>query len=423
MSLEQEKRERLARFEKQKIVPVTRTRFLEEWRSDPNAVIQRANETDLTLDGYASVRSPASPESNGNAIDYLLFNEGIRMIDTINAPSSLLDDLPPLYREDNAKGLSNDPLARLMAAYLDSRYLDSFIKGTRAADLSNLVVDSYWRPTAQERPIRSPQRRPGFNFLEVCAFTRGIRGDKYKVNRLTNLTSETNMAAQAEATLGELAELGRSEHETTLVEYRKGIEWTDNFANDPTARAADLTNAVEEIGIQHRIANLGLMGKTVKDNVPSNNTYAAGTVAGNAHVAGKIEYPQYIHFVKLFGDAYMPNVALGTRDAITNLELMPMGTGDVTFGNWQLIPNSNINSLNDQQSMLNYGWISNSATGFIDTELFMLQRETSLIFVTQLGMDQNEIERDAGQRKTRRWLGTSSAFAVYDPEGMRRMTY
>ena len=408
--------------DKRLIEPGTRQALAEEWRSDPQAVIDKAEEADLTLEGYANARAPACPESPGSAMEFLLYNQGIRMTDTLDVPSTLGSDLPNV----DPIGVPAEPAARALMGYWDEVYRGALITGYRAtASASALTAGGAWRPYYDEAPVRSPQIAPGFNFLEVVAYTRGIREDKFRVRRWTNATNEQKMQNVAEGTEPKLFEMTRASDDVTLQNYRAAVEWTDDFINDPQTRAADITNAIEEIGIGHRAMLLEDLGKLVHDSRPSGNEYTAtGTIAGQTHTAGELSYPFWVTYLKLFGNAYIPNVTLGSPVSITNLELMSMQRGNaITYGSWSMVPNTNIRNLNGDLTEMNYGYISGSNTGFSDTELFTFQREVCLVFVMQMGMNQDELERVAGPRKTRRWLGAKSAFAASDPSSIRSISY
>ena len=149
------------KFDEIKVIPTDRAAFLEEWRNDPKAVLQKAEENDLSLGGYGDVRAPASQGSPGGTMEWLLYNEGIRMVDHLGIPSSKMANLPKIYAE---KGEVTDPLAKAMVAYWDQCYIRTLMTGKRAVDLSNLTVAGGWRPRFDEGPIRSPQISPGFDF-------------------------------------------------------------------------------------------------------------------------------------------------------------------------------------------------------------------------------------------------------------------
>ena len=230
----------------------------------------------------------------------------------------------------------------------------------------------------------------------------------------------------AEGTEPKLFEITRADTEIAMRNYRAGIEATDEFLNDSQTRASDITNAIEEIAIGHRIALLLQVAKLLKDSVPANNTYASANVHGITHVTGQMDYPNWTVFMKEFGNAYIPNVTIGNKTAITSLELMSMTAGDqnITFGSWTMVPNTNIRSLNGDITSMDYGWIDDdTATGLTATELITFARPTTAVYVQQRGMDQDEMERVPGPRKTRRWLGTKSTFGIRDANGLRRITF
>lgn len=407
------------------VMPTTRDAFLAEWREDPQAILDQSREFEMTLDSYSRARAPATAESPGSTLEWLLFNEGIRMVDTFDLESSLMQDLPDI---DPQKG-EPDPLARAMIGYWDECYNKTLMTGERNAQaISTLTTGGPWRPRYDESPIRVPQIAPGFNFLDVVAYTRRIREDKYRIPEWKNAKSEQIMQEVAEGTEPKLFEITRADREVSMRNYRAGIEATDSFLNDNQTRARDITNAIEEIAIGHRIALLTGLAKLIHDSTPSGNVYTVGNtaVAGVTPDGGRLGYPFWTKFLKDFGNAYIPNVTLGNKDAITNLELMSMTAGDqnITYGSWTMVPNTNIRNLNGNMTEMSYGWIDDdTTTGFGNTELFTFQRETTVAYIQRMGMDQDEMERVPGPRKTRRWLGTQSAFALIDPNGLRSINF
>ena len=409
------------------VEPISRDDFLAEWREDPEKVIAAASKADLSFEGYANVRSPATEESAGSAVEYLMYNEGVRYQDDINGPTTRLDDLPNLDPPDG----NPEPLARMVNGFLDECYFHTLLTGERAiADLSNLTVQAGWRPYVDSPKYRLPQIAPGFNFMSLVGFSQGIRDDRYRLRQWKNATGEQVMQAVAESVEPKLFELTRATQDITFTNWRAGIEWTDDFATATESRLSDITNAVQEIALGHRIGELQRACKTITDGVTHTAYNATGTggktVAGVASEANLLKYPQWTDFVKTFGNAYRPDTAIGNATAITTLELMSMSGADqnITFGTWALIPNSNINSLNGQMSRLDYGWVEgDSATGFNDTSLFVFQRATTLAYIFRLGMNQDAMERSEGQRKTRRYLGAQSGFGLMDPTGLRRINF
>ena len=163
--------------QREMVQPVSRNEFLAEWRSDPNAIFDRADEAQLNLDTFGNVRAPASPESPGSTWEWLLFNEGARMVDTFHAPSTRMGHLPDI---DPPRG-DPEPMARAMNAYWDERYNITLYTGERAASLSTLTVGGPWRGRYDERPIRAPQIAPGFNFMELVGLARTISEDRYRI--------------------------------------------------------------------------------------------------------------------------------------------------------------------------------------------------------------------------------------------------
>ena len=94
----------------------TRDELLQDWRKDPNIVVEQSEEANLPLDAFANLRAPATPDSPGSTVEWLLYNEGIRMVDTFYQPSSRMQGLPDI---DPMKGREPEPLARMMNAYWD----------------------------------------------------------------------------------------------------------------------------------------------------------------------------------------------------------------------------------------------------------------------------------------------------------------
>ena len=418
--------QRREKFEETKVIPVSRSVFLEEWRSDPTAIIEKAKENDLSLGGYANVRAPASEKSPGGTMEWLLYNEGIRMVDFLGTPSSKMIYLPKIYTE---KGESLDPLGQAMVAYWDQCYLRSLMTGFRTATLSGLTSQGGWRPLYDEAPIRSPQISAGFNFTRIVGLTRGIREDEYRVRRWANASTEQKMQKIVEGTEPEVFELTRKTKKVQLDNYRAGIEWTDEFINDPQTRAADITNAIEEIAIGHRLELLGDLGKLIVDTRTENGAsyqydVSNSTFGGYTHTANRLEYPYWTAFKDSFGDAYTPNVTIGNANAITSLKLMSITDGNnLSYGSFAMIEGSGLVDLNEDGVGMMFGRITNSGTGLTNTALYSFPSATTLAFIMNLGMTQDEIERVPGPRKTRRWLGAKSAFAILDPLGIREIEF
>lgn len=416
--------DRREELEKERVEPISRLEFLEEYRGDPKGVFDAAKEAGLSIEAYAEVRAPASAESPGSTLEWLLYQEGIRTNEHKGIPSTRTENLPDLYPDESGH---MEPMARVIRGYLDEVYLDTFITGERApASLTTLTPDGGWRPTYYEEPIASPEIMAGFNFLDVCAFSRGITSDKYAVRRLNVTSEERKLRATAEGAEPKLAELTRSKTDTKLVNYRGGFSWTDDFISDRDTRLADLTNAVFMIAEDHRIENLVRLGKVVHDAVPSGNTYtvASNTFGGYTHTANRLEYPYWNAFLKTFGNAYRPNIALGTGPAITALELMSMtADGNLTYGSYQQIRGTTVRSLNADGEDMSHGYISETGTDFTNTELFVFPRSKGIVFIFAFNREQDETERFPGAQKTARWFGAKSAFAAYDPASIRNIDF
>ena len=200
--------------------------------------------------------------------------------------------------------------------------------------------------------------------------------------------------------------------------------------NDPDIRASDITNAVEEIAIGHRIVLLQRACKLIVDKTPSANNYASGvntkaTIVGVHHTQGRVSYPHWTDFLTEFGTAYRGDCAIGNPTSITALKLMSITDGtNITFSSWSMMPNSNVVDFNGDMMSMGYGWVSDdTATGFTANKLWVFQKATTLGYVQRMGMDQDEIERVAGPRKVRRWLGTESLFCTIYTAGMRSFDF
>ena len=403
------------------IIPSTRDVLLQEWDSDPNAVLQKAKECELPLDSYLNARAGPSAESPGSTCEWLLYNQGVRMNDTFDIPSTQMKYLPK-FGETGTR-------ARLMMAYWDERYNDSLLCGTRAVNTLGLIErNTVWREIYEEMPFRMPQIAPAFDFRMILGFARRIRETDYRLNKLTNAKGEQVMQVLAEGTEPRLFEMARTKQLFEMTEYRAGIEATDSFLNDPGVRASDITNAVEEIGIGHRIVLLRTACKLITDKTPSANVTtraSQGAIAGVTAAAGEIKYPQWVEFMTKFGTAYRGDCVIGNPQAITNFKLMSMTDGDnLTLSSWASIPGTNTVDFNGDMMDIGYGWVdADSATGFSNNNLWVFQRATTIGYVQRMGMDQDELERDAGPRITRRWLGTESLFCEIDTNGMRRYDF
>ena len=403
------------------ILPTTRDNVLEEWRSDPSAIIDQAREAETPLDAFLTARAGPTQESPGSSSEWLLYNSGIRMVDTFQLPSTPLAGLP------NIEERATEPVAHLMNAYWDERYNEALMSGHRAANsLAPIESNTVWRPIREESPFRQPQIAPAFDFRNILAFARRIPEDQFRLNKLTNAEGEQMMQVLAEGTEPRLFELARSKELFEMSNYRAGIEATDSFLNDPQVRASDITNAVEEIAIGHRIILLRDAAKLITDRTPSgNNTDSMGTIAGVPHAAGKVSYAHWTDFMTKFGTAYRGDCALGNPTSITALKLMSITDGqNLSLGSWSMLPNSNVEDFNGDMMRLGYGWIDDdTATGFTPNKLWVFQKATTLGYVQRMGMDQDEIERVPGPRKVRRWLGTESLFCIIDDNGMRSFSF
>lgn len=407
------------------VMPTGRIDLLSEWKSDPQAIMDQARESDMPTDGYCNARAAPTPESPGSAVDFLLYNSGVRMVDTFNVPSSKMDDLPDIIPEQGAKV---EPLAQMMNAYWDEAYNRTLMTGKKAAtSLAPIETNTIWRPIREEMPFRQPQIAPNFNFMKILAFSRRIREDQYRLNKWANKSKEQMMQELAEGTEPRLFELERDKKQFEMIDYRAGIEATDSFLNDPQVRASDITNAVEEIAIGHRIILLRKACKTIVDACPTGNVFNAKTTLvenpylGITYAKGRMDWPRYSYFKKLSGSAYNYDCAIGNEKSITSLENMTVTDGtNITFASWTMMPNSRVENFNEDEISLGYGWVDKDAeTGFADDKLWFFQKMTTLGFVQRMGMDQDELERVPGPRKVRRWLGTSSLFCEIDPTGIR----
>lgn len=407
------------------VMPTGRVDLLSEWKSDPQAVLDRARESDMPTDSYCNARAAPTPASPGSAVDFLLYNSGVRMVDTFNVPASKMDDLPDIIPEQGAKV---EPLAQMMNAYWDEAYNRALITGRKSAtSLAPIESNTIWRPIRDERPFRQPNIAPTFSFMKLLAFSRRIREDQYRLNKWKNQSKEQMMQELAEGTEPRLFEIIRDTQQFEMTDYRAGIEATDSFLNDPQVRASDITEAVEQIAIGHRIVLLRKACKTIVDACPSSHVFNAKTGVDNPYLGitynkGRMDWPRYSYFRKLAGSAYVYDCAIGNEKSITSLENMTVTDGtNITFASWTMMPNSRVENFNEDEVSLGYGWVDNNAeTGFNDDELIFFQKMTTLGYVQRMGMDQDELERVPGPRKVRRWLGTSSLFCNIDPTGIRR---
>ena len=405
------------------VIPTTRDAVLEEWRSDPQAIIDQAAEAVLPLDAFLTARAGPSEESPGSTSEWLLYNSGVRMVDNFYVPSTQMSVLP------NIEERATEPIAHLMNAYWDERYNETLMTGVRAANsLATIQTNTVWRPIREEMPFRQPQIAPAFDFMNILGFARRIPEDQFRLNRMTNDSGEQMMQVLAEGTEPRLFELARSSDLWEMTEYRAGIEATDGFLNDPQVRAMDITNAVEEIAIGHRIILLRAAVKLITEtSLTGNKAYVSkGTeIGGVKHTMGKVSYPHFTDFITRFGTAYKPDCVIGNEKSITAFKLMSISDGqNLTLGSWAMMPNSNVMDFNGDMMSWGYGWIDDNstnktATGLTDEfKLWAFQKATTIGYVQRMGMDQDEIERVPGPRKVRRWLGTESLFCRIDPNGV-----
>ena len=404
------------------VEPMTRDEFIEIWEHDPSEIFDRASGAELSLDAYARVCAPPDEQyRTPSTIQWLLYNKGIRMTDTIFAESTPMRrfELAPTER-------AKDPIVRAMDAYWDECYHRTLWTGERnASSVSTLTSGGPWRPIYDETPVRTPEIAPGFNFLDAVGLVRRIAEDTYRIPERKNARGEQAMQVVAEGTPPRLMELTRGDRSTKLLEYRAGVEATDSFLNDSQTRASDITNAVEEIAIGHRITLLQQLGKVIVDNLPSGNAGTAATVAGYGHTANRLEFPQWRKHLTDFGDGYRPNITIGTPDAILGLELMPItADNNITFGSWAMVPGSSVRNLNGDATAMDYGSIDDkTTTGFEDRHIYTFQKEITLAYVQRLSMNQDEVQRVPDERKVRRWLGAQAAIACLDPQAIRSLDY
>ena len=96
---------------------------------------------------------------------------------------------------------------------------------------------------------------------------------------------------------------------------------------------------------------------------------------------------------------------------------------NITYGSFAMVEGSGLVDLNAEGAGMMFGRITNSGTGLADNVLYSFPRNSTLAFVMNLGMTQDEIERDPGPRKTKRWLGAKSKFAILDPRGVRDIDF
>lgn len=401
-----------------------RHELLAEWRDDPQAVLDKADEANLSLDSYTRTRAPATAESPGPTSEFILYNQGVDMVDTFDRDSTPLSDFPEIAPKDGEG--PKEPIVRMAEAYWDECYSRTLFTGQtvserNAASVSNLTAGGPWRPIYDETPVRTPDIAPDFNFLDVVAMVRRIPDDTYRIPERKNLSTEQVMQELAEGTPPRLMELDRGTRTVELVEYGSGIEATDKFLTDNQTRVSDITNAVEEIALGHRITLLGKLGKLVKDSCPSANVDTiSGTLHGVTHTAGNLEYPFWRKFINDFRAAYNPDITIGNPTAILSLDLMSLtADGNITYGSWGMIPGSGVNKLNRNPLRMNYGSINNTATTFTDTELYTWQQSRGVVYVMKIGGDQDETERIPGEARVRRWIRTTAGLGFLDPACIR----
>ena len=362
------------------IIPCTRDYLLSEWRSDPNAVIQKAREAELPLDTYLRARAGPTQESRGSTAEWLLYNDGVRMNDSFDIPSTPMKYLPKIGETGTR--------AQLMAAYWDERYNDALLCGTRAVNTLGLIErNTVWREIYEEFPFRQPQIAPAFDFRLILGFARRIQENEYRLNKLVNEKGEQVMQITAEGTEPRLFTMARTKQLFEMTKYRAGIEATDDFLRNSQVRVSDITNAVEEIGIGHRIMLLRDACKLITDKTPATNDYASGTgnrqtIAGVKHVKGKVSYAHWTDFMTRFGTAYRGDCAIGNPNSITALKLMSITDGEnLSLGSWSMLPNSNIVDFNGDMMNLGYGWVDDdTSTGFKDEKLWVFQ--TCLLYTS-----------------------------------------
>ena len=401
------------------VMPVTRGRLLDEWRSDAKGVIEQAKEVDMPLDGFLNAKAPATRESPGSAVDVVLFNQGIRTVDTYNVSSTKTNGIPTMFTE---VGEPKHPVAKLLNAHWDECYNRTLLTGQKAAtSLAPIEINSVWRQIADEMPYRMPLIAPAFNFMKLLAFGRRIREDQYRLNKWTNASKEQMMQEIAEGTAPRLFELGRDSKIWEMIDYRAGIEATDSFLNDPQVRVSDITNAIEEIAIGHRIVLLQKLCKTIVGMRKSSNVFNAKTdvvnpFMGVTYAQGRIDWPRYTLFKTKSGTAYHFDCAIGNELSIVAMLCMSMTDGtNLTFGSWAMSDKSTIEYFNEMTGKFGLGWVDKDAeTGFSDNHLYFFQRMSTVGYVQRSGMDQDEMQRVPDERKMRRWLGTSSLFCEID---------
>ena len=401
------------------VIPSTRDAVLEEWEADPTRIIQQSDEAQLPLDSFLTARAGPTEESPGSTTEWLLYNSGVRMVDTWSVPSTIMSVLP------NIEERATEPIAHLMNAYWDERYNHTLMTGERAAaSLLPLESQTIWRPLVDESPFRQPSIAPAFDFRNLLAFARRIPEDQFRLNRLTNDKSEQVMQVLAEGTEPKLFEMKRGSDIWKMTEYRAGIEATDSFLNDPQVRAADITNAVEEIAIGHRIMLLRDAVKLITGTplVTGRAYTSGGQIAGVKHEMGRVSYPHWEDFKTKFGTAYGFDSVIGNEKSIIAFKLMSITDGqNLSLGSWSMMPNTNITDWNGDMTNFGYGWVDDpeNVTGLgTDFKIWAFQRATTIGYIQRSGMDQDEIERVPGPRKVRRWLGTESLFCRIDPGGV-----
>ena len=405
--------------------PISRDALLAKWRESPRNFVDKAMDLGVSAKAYAERLSPATQDSPGSATEFLLYNEGVAFFDDEWQRATLVKNVPDLVPDLSNK--RRDPIVDLVEGLFDEKYHTAKMTGvtTRATGnyQTNLTVGSTWRPRTDDMIRRSPNIAVHFDFRELVAFSEGTNDDIYRTNQWNNPSGEQMMQAYARGTAPKLFEIKRSDNENELIEYRAGIEATVSFLTGNEARMLDWLNAIEEIGIGHRLMLLRLAAKIANDSKVGTYSTSGRTVGTITAEAGKLQFPFWSQFLKEFGTAYNPNIAIGNKKSITDFEMMSFTDGqNLTLGSVTNMPGSRYVSLNTSNDNFNFGWVDN-VTELADNQLTVFDRNRALGHVYRLNYNQDATVTDEELRKVRRYVGTQEGIVLLDKYAIRQMSY
>ena len=397
-----------------RVMPTTRGKLLEEWESDPKAIIDRARDSKLPLDSFLNAYSPPSRVSPAGATEWLLFNNDIRTVDTPYQKSSLVTDIPSAWER------GSDPKAALLSAHWDEKFFNAVMTGERTVNaLAPMASNTVWNPIVNEQPYVLPRLAPPFRLTDILGMSRRISDPTYRLNKITTKSSEMQMLDSAESTLPQFYELGREFEDFKMRTKRLAVEATYEYLSGPV-RVTDITRSIEGVGILYQDALLREGIRLIVSKTTSGTT-AGGTFAGIKHVQGKVSFGHWKKHLTSFGTAYRCNLVLGNPDSITKFWLMSITDGEnLSLGSFAMLPETNIRDLNGDITDLAVGWVDkDNTTNFTVNKLWTCQRETTLGFVQGTNLDQDETVRDPELRTVQRYFSTGNLFCILDENGMK----